>query len=227
MIRLILIRHCETDLNKNKYLGSTDPPLDPTGKTHAKQIAKELKHQDLSKIYSSDLKRAYQTANLIAKSHSLKVETLQNLNEINFGSFEGLTFDEILARDKKNAEKYLTNPSAFRFPGGETQSELNKRVLKSLDTIVKKHINSNETILAVAHGGTNRVILGRALNITQKDQFRIKQDHGCVNIIDFFEDFAVVALMNYTINSNSKMLKEPENCVKTCEKCKKENCYSF
>jgi len=226
MIRLILIRHCETELGKNRYTGSTNVPLSGLGLNHAELIAKYLKDKkiNLNKIYSGSLKRAYDTAGAIANLYSLEVEKLSGLNEINFGSWEGLTFDEILSSDRENLEKYLETPSDFRFPGGETHRELKDRVLKSLDLILEKYLDSNKTILVAGHGGTNRVILSKALNLDLKDQFKLKQDAGCINVIDFFEDNAVVSLMNYTINSESL---NSIKCVKECEKCKKENCYSF
>lgn len=226
MIRLILIRHCETELGKNRYTGSTDVSLSAQGVKHGKLIAEYLKDKkiNLSKIYSGSLKRACETAGVIAREYSMDVEKLPGLNEINFGGWEGLTFDEVLSSDRKNAEDYLASPPDFRFPGGETQRELNERVLNALDAILEKNLDLNETILIAAHGGTNRVILGKALNLSLKDQFRIKQDAGCINVIDFFSDNAVVSLMNYTINSEQL---NPVKCVKSCEKCKKENCYSF
>ena len=107
MIRLILLRHCETNLNnENKYLGITDIPLNDTGKANAKSIAEKFKNINLNKIYSSGLKRSYETANIIAQGHSSEVEKLPGLNEINFGEWEGVTFNEVLAIDKKNAEEY-------------------------------------------------------------------------------------------------------------------------
>ena len=63
---------------------------------------------------------------------------------------------------------------------------------------MEKNSGLNEKILIVAHGGTNRIIIGKALNLSLKCQFRIKQNIGCVNVIDFFEEVAVVSLINYT-----------------------------
>ena len=220
------MRHCETAIGKNRYSGSLDVSLNNMGKEHAGLIAGQFKNKNinLNKIYSGSLKRAYETANVIAGKYLLEVEKLPGLNEINFGGWEGKTFDEILSADKEKAEEYVIGPSDFRFPSGETQKELNVRVLKALNMILEKHLDSDETILVVGHGGTNRVILGKALNLALDDHFKIKQDAGCINIIDFFEDNAVVSLMNYTINSETL---NPIKCVKECEKCRKENCYSF
>ena len=204
MVRIMLLRHCETELNNEKRcLGKTDISLNNNGRRRAKSLGMQLKDINIGKIYSSELKRAYETANKVAEAHALEVEKLPGLNEINFGKWERLTFDEIKSRDKEKADEYLNNPLNFRFPDGETLQELDARVLCALNLILKKHSNANKTVLIVAHGGTNRIILGKALNLPLKEHWRIKQDLGCINIIDFFEDFAVVSLMNYT-ESNLK-----------------------
>lgn len=197
MIRLVLIRHCETDENNEKrYVGSKDMPLNRAGRKHAELLSFQLKDMHFDCIYSSGLIRAYETAKIIASFHSAGagVENLSDLNEMNFGDFEGLTFEEIKINYPEKADEYLRDPLNFCFPGGETLQELNERVLRALDFILKK--NASGTILVVAHGGTNRIILGKALNLPLKEHFRIKQDSGCINVIDFFEDFAVVSLMN-------------------------------
>ncbi len=198
MVKIILIRHCETDWNSgNRYLGWEDVPLNNAGRNRAKLLAGQLKGENIEKIYSSNLSRAYETAGIISKFHSLEVVRIPELNEINFGDWEGLTFNEIEAKYKEKAKEYMSDPLNFRFPNGETLREFNKRVLSALDPILKK--NSGR-ILIVAHGGTNRVIIGRALNLLLKEHWRIKQDVGCVNVIDFFEDTAIVSLMNCTKN---------------------------
>lgn len=199
MVKIILIRHCETDYNsENKYLGRTNVPLNNAGKNHAKLLAWQFKDENIKRIYSSNLSRTYETADIISAFHSLGVERVPGLNEIDFGDWEGRAFDEIERRYKKEAKEYLTDPLNFRFPNGETLQEFNKRILNALNLILKRHLN--EIILIVSHGGTNRIILGKALNLELEDHWQIKQDIGCINVIDFLEDTANVSLMNGTIN---------------------------
>ncbi len=199
MVKIILIRHCETEYNtENKYLGRTNVPLNNAGKNYAKLLAWQFKDENIRRIYSSNLGRTYETADIISAFHSLGVERVPGLNEIDFGDWEGLTFDEIERRYKKEAKEYLTDPLNFRFPNGETLQEFNKRILNAFNLILKRHLN--EIILIVSHGGTNRIILGKALNLELEDHWRIKQDIGCINVIDFLEDTANVSLMNGTIN---------------------------
>ena len=221
-----MVRHCETELsNEKRYSGSVDVPLNDAGRKHAESLAEHLEKADIKKIYCSGLKRAYETADIISRPHRLEVDVVQGLNEADFGGWEGLTFDEVLLKDKEKAQEYLRNPSGFRFPGGEGLLQLNERVLRAMDLILKKHLNpSNETVLVVSHGGSNRVILGKALNLSLEDQFRLRQDNGCINVVDFFEETTVVSLINYT---PGVAILNPGKCVKSCEKCAKEKCYSF
>ncbi len=190
-----MIRHCETDWNsENRYIGNEDIPLNDNGRNHAKLLSEQFKSKNIKKIYSSNLKRVYETAEIISKFHSLKVEKIPELNEINFGDWVGLTFSEIEIGYKEEANGYLSDPLNFCFPNGETLREFNKRVLDALDLILKKH--SNGTILIVAHGGTNRIILGKALNLPLNEHWGIKQDLGCINVIDFLNDVFSVSLIN-------------------------------
>jgi len=198
MIRLFLVRHCETDeSNEKRYVGSKDACLNSAGRKHAELLSVQLKNVRFDMIYASGLVRAYETAKAISSFHSARIEVLSDLNEMNFGDFDGLTFDEIKIKHPEKANEYLCDPLNFCFPGGETFQEFSKRVLKALDFILKENISkTSKTILVVAHGGVNKIILCRALNLSLKEHFRIKQDLGCINVIDFFDDFAVVSLMN-------------------------------
>lgn len=207
MAKIILLRHCETDCSSEKrYMGAKDAPLNDSGRKHAEMLSVQFRDIKFSGFYSSDLMRACETTRIISEKHSPEryhehypehspeVGRKKELNEINFGDFEGLTFDEIKIKHPEKANEYLRDPLNFRFPGGETLQELSERVLNALGFILKKH--DCGTILVVAHGGTNKVILGKALNLPLREHFRLMQDLGCINVIDFFEDFSVVSLMN-------------------------------
>lgn len=195
MLKLILIRHCETDWNREgKFFGKKDIPLNALGIEQSRLLAKQLKEENITAIYSSALSRAAKTAKLIAGFHSLEVKQLAGFNEIDFGEWEGLTFNEIESAFKTQSATYLKNPASFRFPKGETLQELNTRVLKALDTVLSSH--SDETVLIVAHSGTNRAIIGKALGLGFENHLRLKQDIGCLNVIEFFEDTATILLLN-------------------------------
>ncbi|NCN65254.1 MAG: histidine phosphatase family protein [Candidatus Altiarchaeum hamiconexum] len=218
MLRIILIRHCETEWAvEGRYQGNIDVPLSPLGRKNAKLLADKIKtytinhNYRISKIYSGCLSRAYQTAEIISKSINFKghVEKICELNERNFGDWEGLTYSEISSKyGKSKTDKYLNNPLNFSIPNAESFEDFKERVSEGINFILNENndkVKDNasnynntivNTILVVAHGGTNRLIICMALNLSQENFFRLKQDLGCINIIENYENLSVVVLMN-------------------------------
>ena len=150
MTELILARHGETDWNAERRVqGHTDRPLNEAGRAQAKELADALEGQRLDAIYSSDLTRAYETAREVADRRGLAVRALPDLRERNFGSWEGLTDDEVLERF----------PHARTGPWGdaETHDELAQRVLDALRDIADRHPHGR--VLVVTHGGPFRAVL--------------------------------------------------------------------
>ncbi|SEM70188.1 histidine phosphatase family protein [Lihuaxuella thermophila] len=147
MTYVCFIRHGETDWNKEiRFQGQTDIPLSETGVEQAKFLAEYLKDHTISAIYSSDLKRARQTAELIAAKHGLAVRATPEFRERSAGEWEGLTLSEI-------KEKY-PDWEQIRFTGGaygiEPVEQLKKRMLGGVEALVEKH--QGEHIYIVAHG---------------------------------------------------------------------------
>ncbi len=200
MIKLILIRHPETDWNKQKrYMGSADIPLNNKGKKQARIISGYFKNKNISVIYSSKLKRALETAELIAKPHNLKVKQDERLNEIDFGEWEGLTFEQIKKKYPGLAREYLSKPQNIKIPGGESFSEFKNRIKASLEEIL---VQEEGDVAIVSHGGVNKVIICELLKIPFSHLWQIKQDGGAINKIEIYEDMNVVSLINYTLWEN-------------------------
>ncbi len=112
MTKLLLVRHGQTLWNHvARYQGHTDIDLSDTGRTQAKLLSMRLAGVSLQAVYASDLRRALDTARIIAEPHDLAVQALPQLREINFGAWEGLTFKEIKAGYSDNCGHLA------RFPG--------------------------------------------------------------------------------------------------------------
>lgn len=156
-MKLILVRHGETVLNaKNVAQGWMDDHLNENGRRQAEQVSARLKSLKISAIYSSDLKRARETAEIIAKPHGLKVVQLKALREQNFGKAEGVNRDEINKRFDNFLEKRKTDPDLAP-PSGESFRQLMKRIKKALDAIYQKHTEG--TVVVVTHGGSKRAAM--------------------------------------------------------------------
>lgn len=195
MTRVILVRHGQTVWNlEMKYQGHADIALTEKGVQQAEMVAKRLAKEKISAIYSSDLNRAYKTAEIIAAEHQLPVIAVPELREISFGDWEGLNYKGITSGWPKIMEDLFTHADTVRIPGGETFPEVKKRATKALEKLVIQH--PDETIAVVSHGGTIRTLLCAALHIPLNYVWNIKQDNTAVNIIEYFGERLIVELVN-------------------------------
>lgn len=191
-----MIRHGETLSNIELiYQGAGNSPLSELGIQETQQMAEALRKIPFSEIYSSDLTRSYETGKIIAESHNLEVIKVPELNERNYGVFEGLNFNQIKEKYPKLYDTWLHHPVKAEIPKAETLEDFQARTVKAVQEIVKKH--KDQTICVVGHGGTNRCILFHYMNLALDNFWRIKQDNCCVNIIEF-ERHPRVSLLNST-----------------------------
>lgn len=177
---------------------------------------------NLSVVYCSDLSRAIKSAEIIANPHGIKPVIIPAFKERNFGMWEGMSFDEIKEMYPKEFKAWADNPLKFSPMQGESTIEVRDRVVKALDKIIK-HQSSNlmqDTgytiqdekdhescilnhescdIAIVSHGGVNRIILCHLLGIPLENIFRIEQDFAALNIVEFYENYPVVKLINYKV----------------------------
>ena len=200
MIKLILIRHTETKWNKQKkYLGRTDISLSPKGQKQAGFISGYLRNKNISVIYSSKLKRAIETATAIAKPHNLEVKQDAGLNEIDFGKWEGMTFNQIRKKYPDLARKYLSDPLNTKIPEGESLLKFRNRINKALEKILAQE---KGTIVIISHAGVNRIIICSLLKLPLSYLWQIKQDIGAINIIEIYKNMNIISLINHTLWEN-------------------------
>lgn len=195
MTKLFLIRHGQTDWNHNlKYQGHADTSLSPMGEQQARLLARHLRDVPFTAIYASDLKRAFDTARIVAAAHNLPVQVVPQLREIKFGAWEGLTSEEIEAGWPDSIKRLYTEPDALSIPGGESFRQLRARATAAVHTLVQRH--PHDTVAVVSHGGTIRTIICAALGIDLNHVWNIRQDNTAVNILEYFDDRVVLALLN-------------------------------
>lgn len=152
-MEIYLVRHGETVWNtQQRYQGATDVPLSERGVWQAQRLADWFEQIPLVAVYASDLSRAFQTAEIIARPHNLKVELLPEFREMSFGEWEGLTASEIESKYGLSFYcRWLENPEAVSIPGAESLRSLLKRTLAGIDRIAKRHRSGKVTV--VTHGG--------------------------------------------------------------------------
>jgi len=150
-MRLLLLRHGATDWNlQGRCQGATDLELNETGIRQAQEIAAYLSGQSIRAIYSSDLKRAVQTAYFIGQPHGLEVAIEASLRELDHGALEGLTFAEIRAGFPDFIEQWRDQPAEAPVPGGERLIEVDARAWDGVNHIVRRH-KPEETLVIVSH----------------------------------------------------------------------------
>lgn len=153
--RLCLIRHGETIWNTEKRLqGHTDTPLNSHGESQARQMAQALRNSQLSfdALYTSDLKRAADTANEIVKTFGMKAIVSTNLRERHFGILQGLTISEAPIIQPEIWQAHINRELDHELNGGESITQFATRVHGVLENLRQQHLG--KTILIVSHGGT-------------------------------------------------------------------------
>ncbi len=170
---IVLVRHGETDWNRDgRIQGKTDVPLNDRGREQARALAGELAGSSFDAVYSSDLSRARETAEILAAAIRLPVVVDPALRELDFGLWEGLTGEEVRERWPEMYERWAT-VGLDAHDGGESHEELSARVLGAVRRLAVIHDGGE--ILLVAHGGPLRALLMAAEGLdyrTQRREFR-------------------------------------------------------
>ncbi len=163
MTTLILARHGETDWNRdNRFQGHADPPLNDLGRRQSAELAESLLDDGIARVYTSPLRRAFETAEIVAGRLGLEPEPLEALREIDVGSWSGLTREEVAERFPDDYALWLAR-APHGYEGGETYAELAARVLPAVHEVAARH--PGETLLVVTHGGPSRVLQAHAAGI--------------------------------------------------------------
>lgn len=153
---IYLVRHGQSEANYNKkYCGITDSQLSPLGVKQANIAALNLGDTYISKIYSSPLKRAYDTAKIICEVNNIdknKITTVDNLTEINFGIFENMTWEEMRSSNKGETENWIKMGCKYKFPQGESYEDILNRISGFMDKLI-------DNSLVVTHFGVIQAML--------------------------------------------------------------------
>jgi phosphoserine phosphatase len=194
LARLLLVRHGETEWNKSgRYQGRTDIDLNAVGIQQAEALRQRLGKEKINVIYSSDLKRAVHTAEIIALEHNAELVTGKELREIDFGEFDGLTFAEIKQR-YPTSNWWAAKDAEEKLPNGESVSQLTARVSQFISGL-RIHTDE-ETVLVVAHGGALRSLLCLLLALGLEHWWQIRLDTASLTIVENHPEGVVLSLLN-------------------------------
>lgn len=193
MGKLILIRHGQTDMNKDGiYYGRMDVPINDTGRKQAEKTREILKefNLDYDKIYSSTMKRAKETAQIV-NYKNLEIEESSLIREMDFGIFEGLTYDEIVKKYPEEMKKCEADWRTYSYVNGENPIMLQKRAIEFAESLDKTKNN-----LVVTHWGITCTLLSHYISGGIEGYWKFKIRNGGVAVIEFDGDFPMLTGFN-------------------------------
>ena len=196
-MRLIVVRHGKTLYNvQRRFTGQTDIPLSALGERQAAALGKRLAAEPLAAIAASDLQRARVTAQAITRYHELPVQEDADLREMTFGAWEGSTYDEIMVRDADLVQRWLSDPTIYAPPGGETVIQLRDRVVRALERWQTRCPET--TILWAVHGGVIEVLLCHLLGVDLKLRWQFRHENASITEIELGRKGTRVVHLNET-----------------------------
>lgn len=199
MMKIFIVRHGETDWNKQEiFRGTIDVPLNDVGLKQADLLGRALKNEKISAVYTSSLSRAYQTASGITKYHNnLAQINEKGFNDMCFGSWEGKALVKVKKEFPEIYNLWKTKPHKVIFPSGESLTLVKKRIVKALNKIIKSHPDDN--VVISSHRVITKVLLCYVLGLSNAHFWNIRQDICCLNIIEYSAtDGFIINLINDT-----------------------------
>lgn len=158
-----------------------DEPLAELGRAQAAAAAERLAGVRVSAVYSSPLRRSFETAEAIAERHSLAPVAVEGLAEADVGRWEDRSWVDIEANDNQAYRAFREDPVAFGYPDGENLAEVTDRVVAAVDDLAVNH--AGEHVIVVAHSVVNRLYLGELLSVPVALRRRLPQDNCNISIV--------------------------------------------
>ena len=197
MGRLLIVRHGETPWNaEGRLQGHADIDLSEKGRQQAREVAKRLADTPIDVAYSSDLARAWHTAQIVLDQRDVPLNSNEGLRERFYGVFEGLTVEERQAQFPDEFAASLIKDLEFASPGGESALGTLRRMTGVIGEIKERHLN--ETVLIVGHVGSLRSAIIALMELPPEATWRFVMANCSLTVIDTYPDNAVLGLYNDT-----------------------------
>jgi len=191
--RLLLVRHASPETDAHRFLGRTDVCLNEAGRRQALALAASLPPHQPSRCFCSPLKRCIET---IRPASSFQPELDPDLREIDFGRWEGMTFDEIQRSDPQAVNQWAAFDPDFSFPGGERIDDFLCRVRRAADRLAAL---PEQTVLAVTHGGVIRAMICHFLGLSPRHYVLFEVGYASLTTLDLFDGKGVLTGLNQRV----------------------------
>lgn len=201
---IVFVRHGVTATTGKELPGrSPGLHLSDAGKAAAEELGAAFgEYGKIDAIYSSPLERTRETATPIAKACGLKVRIEKNLLELDPGDWTGKSLKSLVKKPEWRQLQFY--PGAFRFPGGESFSELNVRMKKAVETICENH--PGQTVVAVSHGDPINLVLADAIGVHIDTMQRLQVSPTSVSIVTYTAERPIVMAINATADAVTKRM---------------------
>jgi len=189
--RLLLLRHGQTDWNRDRlWQGHTDIPLNETGRAQAAHLGARMRGEGIDALYTSDLKRAAETAHIVGEAIGIAPVTSPAWREIALGELEGTANRGEAVTDTVKAGGPLA-------PGAEDFATFQARLVAGYEEICARH--ADETVAVVGHGGAHRTLIAHLLEMAPRNINRLSlRNNTSVNVIEFVHGRPRLVLLNCT-----------------------------
>ncbi len=195
-MRLLLAPHAPTDWNAQSRLqGHSDTALSDAGRCQAALLANRLLAVPIDEVHASDLRRAMETAAPIARPRDLAVQSDPRLRELNFGNWEGMTYEEVGQADPQGLAAWEANVLDTAPPGGETLARMADRVGQFFGEL-RARGDEERTILIVAHRGSLQVLLCQALGMAPQARWQFHLEPASLSELNLYNQGPVLTSLN-------------------------------
>jgi broad specificity phosphatase PhoE len=175
MLEIILARHGETDWNVAEvFRGRIDVELNETGVKQAGLLGKYLSEVKVDAVYSSPLKRALKTAEVVAGYQAIEVNIVRGLIDFDYGEWQGLSHQEVKDRYEELYVEWLSRPEQVRMPDGESLEGVRKRTMTVIGDVVENHYEGR--VVLVSHRVVNKILICALLGLSNSHFWNVRLD---------------------------------------------------
>jgi broad specificity phosphatase PhoE len=196
MTTIILARHGETEWNAEEiFRGRVDVDLNETGIREAELLAEHLSYMTIAAVYSSPLKRALQTAEMIARHHDVEVEVSPQLIDLDYGEWQGLSHETVRDRYGQLYHEWLNSPQLVKMPAGESLGDVKNRAISLVEDITAK---AEDTVVLVSHRVVHKVLICALLALDSAHFWNIRIDTAGISVFAYEDGRFVLTRHNDT-----------------------------
>ena len=194
---VLLVRHGQTESNITGYfMGWSNEDISDPGYAQVRSLSSRLAEFPVATIYTSPLKRAMNTARILAEPHKLELNVLDDLTEIGLGDWQGLHRDEVSQKWPEIWKQSRIDPSVVTFPNGENFQQLTKRAVRAFNRIVAD--NTNGHTLAVTHDAVIRVLAAHVLGTSNSIYRHMEINNASLSVMRVEDDRMRLVTLNDT-----------------------------